>query len=182
MSTPTIKETQQFGLALPKKILFMAVPLLLSVLIILASPILQGVLGTILFIGLGILLGLVTFFISAGWSFRLEMTATELIIRDRNRTFPVPLDRIGMLVKNGGFPFPTLWLILRNSSLGQDIPAKGVDPKTRELIEAYQKRNPGKKLTYMPVPGGYLQSIQAFVGELKRRIPPLTVDERLGGN
>jgi hypothetical protein len=180
-NTEKLGGTVQFGLTMTQKILYLLVPLVLSVVIIFAGPLLTGLVGTILFILLGIILGLVTFFISAGWGYRLEVGAQELHINDKRVDIHVPLDKIGMLVRNGGFPFPTLWLVLRGGGVGNEIPEKGVDPKTREMIETYQRRNPGKKLTFVPVAGGHIRSIPAFAAELKGRIPPLTVDERLGG-
>jgi hypothetical protein len=171
----------QFGLSLTQKILYLLAPIALSVIIIFAGPLFTGVAGTIAFILMGIVLGLVTFFISAGWGYSLEIGSQEIKINDRRVDVRVPMDKIGMLLRNGGFPFPTLWLVLRGGgSAGKEIPSKGVDPKTRELIEAYQRRNPGKSLTYVPVAGGYIRSIPGLAAELKRRIPPLTVDERLG--
>lgn len=181
MSETNKGTTVQFGLTLTQKIIYLTIPLLLSVLIIFSGPLMTGVLGTVLFLVLGVLLGLVTFFISAGWGYSLEMGDREIKIVDKRVTINVPMDKIGMLVRNGGWPFPTLWIILRGAQgVGQEIPAKGVDPKVRELIEAYQRRNPGKSLTYVPVPGGHLRSVSDFAKELKNRIPPLTADERLG--
>lgn len=170
-----------FGLTLTQKLLYLAVPVVLSVLVIFSGPLLTGVLGTILFLVLGVVLGLVTFFISAGWNYKLEVTDREIKIVDKQVKIDVPLEKVGMLVRNGGFPFPTLWLIIKGGGIGNEIPAKGVDPQVRQLIEAYKRRNPGRDVTYVPVPGGHLRSIGAFAAELKRRIPPLTVDDRITG-
>lgn len=174
-------QSLDFGLTWPQRILYLLVPLFFSVLVIFSGPLTQGMgwVGTVLFILLGIALGLVTFFVSAGWTYKISLTDSEIRINDKRQPMGVPLDRVGLLVRNGGMPFPTLWVVLRNASVGQEIPAKGVDARTREQIEAYQKRNPGKKLTYVAIPGGYLKSIKGFAEELKNRIPPLTVDDRL---
>lgn len=166
----------------PQKLAWAAVPLLVSMLILVYGPLFQGIAGTVLFVLMGAALGLLTFFITGGWTLKCEITGEAVRIKDSRRQVTVPLDRIGMVVRNGGFPFPTLWLVLRNSELGQEIPAKGVDPHAAKLIEAYQRRNPGKKVTVLPVAGGHLRSVSAFTAELKRRIPPLGVDERLAGN
>lgn len=180
MSENAKEQSIPYGLTWTQKITYLAAPLVLSILILLYGQLFTGVAGTILFIVLGVLLGLVTFFISAGWTYKLEIGNGGIRVNDRRDPIVIPLDRIGMVVRNGGFPFPTLWLVLRNWEKGQEIPGKGVDPHARALIEAYQKRNPGKKITYFPVPGGYLKSVEGFARELKQRIPPLTVDERLG--
>lgn len=175
------EQSLDYGLTWTQRILYLLVPIVFSVLVIFSGPITQGLgwMGTVLFILLGIALGFVTFFVSAGWTYKIRLQGSEIRIDDRRQPVTIPMDRIGMLVKNGGFPFPTLWVVLRNASMGKEIPEKGVDPRTRELIAAYEKRNPGKKLTYFALPGGYLKSIKGFAEELKNRIPPLTVDERL---
>ncbi|HYG60906.1 MAG TPA: hypothetical protein VD902_22745, partial [Symbiobacteriaceae bacterium] len=132
-----------------------------------------------LFFALALALGVVTFFLSSGWGYNLEVTPTEIKINDKRVKFTVPLEKVGMVVRNGGFPFPTLWLVLKSASMGNEFPAKGVDPKTRELIDGYQRRNPGRQLTFVPVPGGHIRSVAEFTNDLKRRIPALTVDDRL---
>lgn len=168
-----------FALTWPQKLLYLLAPLALSAAMLLYSPLLTGAVGTPVFILMGVALGLVTFFISAGWSFRMEITEKEIQLLDRHKRHDVPLEKVGMLIRNGGFPFPTLWIILRNASVGKPIPESGVDPRARELIEAYRKRNPGKTLTYVPVPGGFVRSVSGLAAELKGRIPPLAVDERI---
>lgn len=172
----------QFHLTLAQKIAYGAV---VMALIFLFTPVinaLHGAAASIALIGYGLVLAVLTWFVSAGWTYKVELTNHEIKIRDNHREIIVPTEKLGMVVRNGWMPvMPTLWLVLRGTDVGQEIPAKGVDPRTRELIEAFRKRNPGKKITYVPVPGGYLRSVAGFVGELKRRIPPLTVDERLGG-
>ena len=173
------KGTVDFGQTLTQKTLYMLVPIALSLLIVFASPLLRGAWGSVAVIAMGLPLGLITFFVSAAWGYKLQVSPSEVAITDKRVTIHVPMDKIGMIVKNGGIPFPTLWIIVKNASVGNEIPAKGVDAKTRELIEAYQKRNPGKSLTYVPVPGGNIRSVSALVSELKGRIPPLAVDERL---
>lgn len=142
---------------------------------------LTGTVGQVVFMIFAVILGIITWFVSAGWSYKLEITQNEIMIRDTGRKVVVPLDKVGLLARNGGFPFPTLWLVLKNSEAGFEMPKKGVDPQTRAMVEAYLRRNPGKKLTIVSLPGGYLRSIPAFTAELKRRIPPLAVDERLTG-
>jgi hypothetical protein len=179
MSNQAKDQVVSFGLTLPQKLLYVLAPTLFSLVIILMGPALKGWVGTMLLIILGTVLGLFTFFVSAGWVYKLEITPTEIVLTDRRQPIRVPLDRVGMLVQNGGFPFPTLWLVLRGASVGTDIPETGIDPRTRELIEAYQRRNPGKKLTVVPIPGGYLRSVRGFAEELKRRVPPIQIDERL---
>lgn len=184
MSAETKKANanSQFGLTLTQKILYAVALLAVSTLVVPLSPVFNGPAGTVVFILFGLVLGVITWYISAGWTFKLEMTAGEIKVRDGHRETVVPLDKLGLVVKNSRLPIlPSIWLVLRGVDVGQEIPKKGVDPRTRELIEAFQKRNPGKKITYVPVPGGYLRSLPEFVGELKRRIPPLAVDDRLGG-
>lgn len=166
-------------MSLTQKILWTGVPLAFSTLVLLYGPVFQGLVGTAIFIGVGTLVGLVTWFVSAAWTFRLELTASDLVLVQSGRRVVVPLDRIGILLRNGGFPFPTLWLILRGADVGQDLPEKSMEAGAAALIEAYRRRNPGKKLTVVPIPGGHLGSIPDFAGELKRRIPPVTVDDRL---
>ncbi len=176
------QESQEFGLTLSRKIVYAVVLLGISMLVIPLSPLFVGTVGTILFVLFGIALGVTTWFVSAGWTYKLEVAGSEIKIRDGHRHITVPMERLGLVAKNGRIPVvPTIWLVLRGAEVGQEIPAKGVDPVTREMIETLRKRSPGKKITYVPVPGGYLRSISGFVAELKRRIPPLTVDERLGG-
>ncbi len=182
MSKNEKEQTLQYGLTLGQKLLYVLVVFVLSVIIALGGPMLSGVMGWVAFILLGVLLGIVTFYVSAGWTYKIAFEQGQIRIWDRAREIIVPNDRIGMLVRNGGFPFPTLWLVLRGAKVGQPIPEKGVDPRTRELIERYQERHPGKSLTIVPVPGGYLRSVSGFASELRRRIPPVTIDERLGGN
>jgi hypothetical protein len=172
-------EKQDFGLSLPQKISYTLLLVLLSLLAILVGPRLQTGLFWILFLAIGVALGLVSFFVSAGWTYRINMQKNTLHVFDKRREITVPLEKIGMVVRNGGFPFPTLWLVLRNAEVGTEIPVKGVDPLTRSLIENYQRRNPGKKVTMLQIPGGYLRSVSGFAREIKRRIPPVAVDERL---
>lgn len=172
----------EFHLTLGHKILYAALLLLVSTLVIPLSPRFAGAGGTFLFILFGMVLGVITWFTSAGWTFKLELTNQVIKIRDGQRETVVPLDRLALVARNGKIPFlPSVWLVLRGAEVGQEIPTKGIDPQTRELIEALQKRNPGKKITFVPVPGAYLRSITGLATELKRRIPPLTVDDRLGG-
>lgn len=172
----------EFHLTLARKFIYGALLLLISTLVVPLSPRFQGPGGTFLFILFGMALGVFTWFTSAGWTYKLELTSHEIKIRDGQRETIVPLDRLGLVARNGKVPFlPSVWLVLRGAEVGQEIPTKGIDPQTRELVEALQKRNPGKKITYVPVPGAYLRSITGLASELKRRIPPLTVDDRLGG-
>lgn len=173
----------QYSLTMTQKVAYGAA---VAVLIFVVNPMIIALGGpgsTVALILFAAFLAFITWFVSAGWTFKLEMTATEIKIRDnQHRETILPLDKLGMVVKNGKMPvIPTIWLVLRGADVGREIPAKGVDPKVAEMIEAFRKRNPGKKITYVAVPGGYLRSIAQFVGDLKRRIPPLTVDDRLGG-
>lgn len=178
-NTASDQTTVAFGLTRRQKFLYLVPPIAISVLILLYSPLFTGPLGTAIFVILGGVLGLISFFLSAGWGFKLAVGPRELRILDRRQTIAIPMDKIGMIVRNGGFPFPTLWLVLRGASVGSPIPAKGVDPHARALIESYQRRHPGKEITFVPVAGGYLSSVSGLAAELKRRIPSLTVDERL---
>lgn len=176
-------QTISFSLTWTNKIIYMTVPLFLSVIILLYGPIITaaGIIGNVGFILLAVLLGLVTFFISAGWSFQLEISPGLMRMKDRRQDIAIPMDKIGMLVRNGGFPFPTIWVILRGAAgVGQEIPEKGVDSQARAMIEQFSRRNPGKRLTYVPVAGGYLRSVDQFAATVKRLAPPVTVDERLG--
>lgn len=180
MSTTDKSPVVQFGLTLNQKLLWLSLPVMLSVFIVISGPLLTGPLGTVIFVALGIVLGLITFFISAGWGYKLEITDSEIKISDKRVNFTIPLDKVGMVTRNNAFPFPTLWIVIRATGVGNEIPAKGVDVGNRQLIEAYQRRNPGREVRYVPVPGAHIRSVSGFVQELKRRIPPLQVDERLG--
>lgn len=181
--TKKANANSQFGLTLRQKISWAVVLLIFSTLVLPLGQLFNGPGGTVLFVIFALILGVVTWYVSAGWTFKLELTAGEIKIRDGHRESVVPLDKLGMVVKNGGWiPFlPSIWLVMRGVETGREIPTKGVDPRVREMLEQFQKRNPGKKVTYVPVPGGYLRSVAEFVGELKRRIPPLAIDDRLGG-
>ncbi|HEY3368542.1 MAG TPA: hypothetical protein VGK74_26090 [Symbiobacteriaceae bacterium] len=181
MNIFTMKDSPtQFGLTRNLKLLYVALAAALSLTIILIGNRLTGIVGTVVFMLLGVLLGLVTFFISSGWSFQLEFVGNEIRVTDiRKKPMIVPLDKVGMLLPNGGFPFANYWLVVKNVEVGTEIPVKGVDPKTRELIDAYKHRNPGKKLTVVQLPGGYIRSVKGFADELKRRVPPVFIDERI---
>lgn len=175
------KGSVKFDPTLTQRIIYLTAPIIFSIAIVLLGPYMQrGIAGTVLFVVLGVLLGISTFFISAGWGYKLEVTDREVKINDRRTKIDIPLDKVGLVVKNGGFPFPTIWILVKNAEVGNELPKKGVDPKARELMEAWLKRNPGKTLKYVPVPGGHIRSYQEFARELKLRIPPLTIDERLG--
>jgi hypothetical protein len=177
------EQSVSFSLTWTNKIIYMTVPLFLSIIILLYGPIITaaGIIGNVGFILLAILLGLVTFFISAGWSFQLEISPALIRMRDRRQDIAIPMDKVGLLVRNGGLPFPMVWVILRGAAgVGQEIPEKGVDSRAREMIEQFSRRNPGKRLTYVPVNGGYLRSVDQFAATVKRLAPPVTVDERLG--
>lgn len=169
----------QFHWSWTQKAWALAVPLLVSALIVLYGPLLQGWVGTAVLLVFGAVLGVITWFISAGWTYKVELTDSEVRFRDARGAVAIPLDRVGMLIRNGGFPFPTLWLVLRNAEQGIEVPAKGVDPHAASLIDTYRKRNPGKKITIFSIPGGHLRSIEGFAEELRRRVPPLVVDERI---
>jgi hypothetical protein len=179
MRNPDQGQTMPFGLTLTQKLLYLAFLMLFSFAIMMAGPYLPGTISLIIFLALGVVLGLVTFYVSAGWGFRLEVGPHEIRISDRRKPLVIPLDKVGMLIKVSGFPFPSLWIVLKNAQMGQAFPAK-LDPRVKEMLEAYRRRNPGKELTYVPVPGGYVRSLSGFAAELKQRIPPLVVDERLG--
>lgn len=183
-TTTNAAPTTQFGLTLGQKIAWGVALIALAVLVFPLGPFFNSSdVGYFLFLLYGLALGLLTWYIASGWAFGVELTPTEIRIREggRQRTV-VPLDKLSLVTRNGRNPLmPSVWLVLRGAPVGQEIPEKGVDPRTLELIEAIQKRNPGKKLTYVGIQAGYLRSVRGFVGELKRRIPPLTVDERLQG-
>lgn len=176
------KESLRFGWTGKQKAIWTVAPLMLSTLVLLYGPLMTGVVGTIVFLLLGVALGLLTWFASAGWAFKLEMTPGEVKLLSPKANVTVPMDKIGALIRNGGFPFPTLWLVLRGAEVGSEIPSKGLDPVAASHLENFRRRNPGKKITIVPIAGGHLRSVEEFVTELKRRIPPLTIDQRLGGN
>jgi len=180
MSNTEKEKSLLFSWNTTNKVMWLLAPVLISAAVVFSGPLMVGAVGNVVFIVSGAVLGIVTFFVSAGYSYKLEVNPGSIRIVDRRQPTVIPLDKIGLLVRNGGFPFPTLWLILKNAGIGKELPSKKVDPKVREMVEAYQKRNPGKSLTYIPIQGGYLRSIPEFAAELKRRIPPLTIDERLG--
>lgn len=170
----------QFGLAKTQKYMWIAITILLALTVVLFGGRMTGVAGTVLFMGLGIALGLASYFVSYGWWFQLEFTEGAIRVTPiRNQHIVVPLEKVGMLLENGGFPFKTYWLVCKNFDAGREIPSKGINPKTAEMLHAYRKRNPGKQLSIVQLPGGYIRSIKAFAEELKRRIPPVTVDDRV---
>jgi len=171
----------QFSLTVAQKIIYGLLLLGLAALVIPLSPVFTGAVGTVFFLFFGVLIGVVSWFVSSGLAFNLQMTGREIHVRDAGRLTVIPLDKIGMVVRGGRNPlFPVIWLVLRGVDIGRELPEKGVSPQTREMLANFQRRNPGKKITYVPVPVAYLRSPAEFVGELKRRIPPLTVDDRLG--
>lgn len=171
----------QFGLTLVQKILYGALLLAAAVLVVPLSPLFTGSVGTVLFVIYGILIGVLSWYVSSGWAFSVEVSAAEIRVRDAGRVVKIPMDKVGMLVRGGRNPlFPVIWVVLRGVEVGRSLPEQGVSPQTQELLAQFQRRNPGKKITFVPVPMIYLRSVGEFVAELKRRIPPLTVDERLG--
>ncbi|MGE5675114.1 MAG: hypothetical protein ACM3XM_14795 [Mycobacterium leprae] len=173
------EQVVQLGWNRTRKVLYVAVVIILTMVIAYGNGFVSGVVGRYLFIPMAAILGVLTFFISSGWTYKLEFNNREIRVRDQREATVIPLEKIGIVVKNRGFIFPKIWVVLKGAAVGAELPAKSMEPKTRELIDAYQKRNPGKKLTYVSIPGGYLMSVGAFVGELKRRVPPVAVDERL---
>ncbi len=168
----------QFNWSWTQKAWSLVVPVLISLMMLVYRPAV-GWAGTAIVLLFGALLGVVTWFVSAGWTYKVQLHSKEVQFRDARGNVTIPLDRVGAIVRNGGFPFPTLWLVLRNADQGMEVPAKGVDPKALELIEGYRKRNPNKKVTVFSIPGGHLRSISGFIAELHRLVPPLIVDERL---
>ncbi|MBP2017667.1 hypothetical protein J2Z79_001052 [Symbiobacterium terraclitae] len=171
----------QFGLTLVQKILYGVLLVAAAVLVVPLSPLFTGTFGTVMFVLYGILIGILSWYVSSGWAFGVEVSAAEIRVRDAGRVVAIPMDKVGMLVRGGSNPlFPAVWVVLRGAGVGRELPEKGVPPHAQELLAQFQRRNPGKKLTYVPIPMLYLRSVGEFVGELKRRIPPLTVDERLG--
>lgn len=179
--TTKTEKNPQFGWTLPTKIISGAVLLGFSTLVVPLTPLFSGAAGTAWFILFGLLVGGASWVASAGWMFKLEMTQSTVQVTYVGQNTTVPMDKIGMLVRNNGrIPFmPSLWLVLRGVDIGLDIPETRIDPHTKELIDGFRRRNPGKKITYVAFPAYYLRSVNAFVTELKRRIPPLTLDDRL---
>lgn len=175
----TNESAREFGLTWPQKIMYMAWPVLLATLISMASSFVPESARTVFVLAMAAGLAIITWYVSAGWNFKIALAPGLIRIREPRRSVDIPLDRIGGLVRNGRFPGPTLWVVLRGADVGQEIPARGVDPAARELIEAVGRRSPGKKLTYVPIPLLYLRSAPEFVADLKQRIPPLTIDARL---
>lgn len=179
MGNTSESRTIDFAQTPVQKILYLAIPIILAILITINSTRIAETIGTFGFLLLGLLLGLLTFVITLAWGYRVVIDGSALRITNRTKTTTIPLDRIGIVARNGGVLFPTIWVVLRNADAGEEIPSKGVNPQTRELIDAYMKRNPGKKLSYVLIRGGYLRSAKLFAREIKRRIPPVVVDERL---
>jgi len=181
MSDTSKNQTLDFSLTMMQKVLYALLLAALSALVVLGGSLAaRGAWGTVVFILLAMLLGLVTFFVSSGWMYRLKLTQRAVIIESRQERFEIPFDRVGMVVRGSIFPYPIYWLVLRNAKQGREVPTKRVDPTTSSLIAAYQSRNPGKTLTIMPIPAPFVRSRQELVRTLKDRIPPLVVDERLG--
>lgn len=175
-------ESMQFGLTLVQKILYGLSLVAAAALVMILSPIFTGPGGTVFFVLCGVLVGVLSWFVSSGWVFSVELTRREVRVRDAGRLTVIPLDKVGMVLRGGRNPlFPAIWLVLRGVDVGRELPEKGIHPAAREMLDNFRHRNPGKKITFVPIPVAYLRSAGSFVGELKRRIPPLTVDERLGG-
>jgi hypothetical protein len=169
----------QFGLTWPQRILYVSVAVILSLLVVLYAQMVPGWIGILFVIISGLALGLISFFVTAAWVFRLTITEKEIRLNDRRKEQVIPTDKLGMLVRNTGFPFPSYWLVLRGAGLGQPIPVKGVEPEVQAHLQAYQRRNPGKTLTIVQLPGGYIRSARALAQTIKERFPPVLVDERL---
>lgn len=181
VSATSKDQTRDFSLTLWQKVMYAILLTVLSMAVVLGGSLLvAGPWGGVVFVLMATLLGVATFFVTSGWMYKLRLAQREIVIVSRQQQFVIPLDRVGMLVKASGFPYPILWLVLRNCDQGREVPTKRVDARTRELIEAYQRRNPGKKITIMPIPGLFIRSMRGFTEALKERIPPLVVDERLG--
>ncbi|MFO7274921.1 MAG: hypothetical protein DIU55_008640 [Bacillota bacterium] len=182
MTTETKQQDSiQFGLTLVQKILYGVLLLSVAAAVTPLSPLFQGPGGTVFFVLYGIFVGVLSWFVSSSWVFGLELTKREIRVRDAGRVVVIPLDKIGMVVRGGRSPFlPAIWLVLRGVDVGRALPEKGVNPVTREMLDNFRRRNPGKKITFVPIPMIYLRSPRGFVDELKRRIPPLAVDERFG--
>lgn len=182
MSETKKTETVHFGLTWLQKGIYLAVLLALTLLVAPLSPMFTGALGIVFLLVFGILLGGAAWFSSAAWTYKVDLTNHAVQIRDASREMIAPYDKIGLVLQNGGWPLPAIWLVLRSAGgeHGMEIP-KRADAHTREALEAFVRRNPGKKVTVIPIPGAYLRSRREFVAELQRRIPPLAIDERLGG-
>jgi len=180
--TKNAKAATQFGLTLVQKILYGLILVAATIVVVPLSPVFSGPVGTVIFVLYGIFIGVLAWYVSTAWGFSLEVRKSEMVVRNTRGTTVIPLDKVGMLVRGGRNPlFPAIWVVLRGVDVGRALPEKGVNPRTQELLTQFQKRNPGKKLTFVPIPAICLRSVGGFVGELKERIPPLTVDERLGG-
>lgn len=182
MTDSSKNQILDFSLTMVQKVLYGVLLFVVSLGVVFGASLLTALRGwgTVVFILLAILLGVVTFFISSGWTYKLKLTQRTVVIESRQEHYEIPLSRLGMLVRASSFPYPIIWLVLRNSTQGQEVPTKRVDPVTQEIIASYQARNPGMKITIMPVPVPFIRSGQDFVKTLKDRIPPLVVDERLG--
>lgn len=179
MSNSNTEQSVPFHWTWTQRLWVMVIPLVVSAAIVLYGPYLTGWTGTVILLGFGAVLGVITWFISAGWAYKVEVTGGDVRIREARGETRIPFDRLGMVIRNGGVPFPTLWLVLRNAEVGREVPVKGVDAQAAALIESYRKRNPGKKVTVVQVAGGHLRSVSGFAEELRRRVPPLVIDERL---
>lgn len=163
-----------------QKVLYLLGLMAVSALILLFEWPRYGIVGMTIFTILAGMLGLLTYYMSAGWTYKLTMDAQNLRIQDRRTPMIIPMEKVGMLIKRGSFPAPTIWMVVKNAGVGMAIPERGVDGRLKEMLATYQHRNPGKELTVIQIPGVYLRSVSGFVAELQRRIPPLTVDKRLG--
>jgi len=159
MSGANKNQTLDFSLTLLQKGLYALLLVVVSGLVVVGGTLTsRGGWGTLAFVLLAIILGLVTFFVSSGWTYRLKLTQRAVIIESRQERFEIPFDRIGMLVRGSLLPYPIIWLVLRNSNQGREVPTKRVDPTTSSLIAAYQARNPGKTITIMPIPAPFVRS------------------------
>ncbi|HLO02969.1 MAG TPA: hypothetical protein VK191_07675 [Symbiobacteriaceae bacterium] len=167
-----------YSLTWTQKLLSLGAVFLLSMLVWVIGP-LQTTTSTILYLLNFGLVFLVTFFVSAGWSFKAVFQEKSLMVRSNRGQVQVPYDKVGLLVRSGSKFFPTLIVVLRAAEVGQTISSAKLDPESRRLIDEYKSRMPNKELTLVQVPGRYIRSIKGFAEELQRRVPPVKIDPRI---
>jgi hypothetical protein len=168
-----------YSLTWTQKILSLLAVFLLSSLVWVIGPV-KGGPSTVLYLANFALVFIVTFFVSAGWAFRATFQEKTLVIRSNRGEVKVPYDKVGLLVRSGSKFFPNLIVVLRAAEIGQSVSGAKLDRESARAIEEYKSRMPAKELTIVQIPGRYLRSIKGFAEELKKRVPPVKIDPRIG--
>lgn len=168
-----------FSLSWPQKLLSLGIVLLLSMFVWVIGP-LTTTASTVLYLLNFAVVFFVTFFVSAGWAFKAIFQEKSLMVRSSRGQVHVPYEKVGLLVRSGPKYLPNLLVVMRAADVGQSVGALKMDPESRRMIEEYKSRMPNKELTVVQIPGRYIRSVKGFAEELKRRVPPVKIDPRIG--